>query len=84
MTYNRWTALSYPARSSWICSIWYAATDYLDIFEALRSDYGHVRVQTYFFDGYARGIFDKNSLYQANMDALNPDIAAKLFPGWKH
>ena len=60
---------------------WYAATDYLDIFEALRSDYGHVRVQTYFFDGYARGIFDKNSLYQANMDALNPDIAAKLFPG---
>ncbi len=59
---------------------WYAATDYLDLFEALRSDYGRVKVQTYFFNGYARGIFDKDSLYYANMDALNPDVAAKLFP----
>ena len=59
---------------------WYAATDYLDLFEALRSDYGRVKVQTYFFNGSARGIFDKDSLYYANMDALNPDVAAKLFP----
>ena len=59
---------------------WYAQTDYLDLFEALGTDYGRVKVQTYDYDGYAAPIFNKDSYFKANMDLLDPKISAELFP----
>ena len=59
---------------------WYAATDYLDLFEAMANDYGRVNVQAYNFDGYAAAVFNKKSYYRSNMDALDPRINAELFP----
>ena len=46
---------------------WYAATDYLDLFEAMANDYGRVNVQAYNFDGYAAAVFNKKSYYRSNM-----------------
>ena len=59
---------------------WYAATDYLDLFEAMANDYARVNVQAYNFDGYAAAVFNKKSYYRSNMDALDPRINAELFP----
>ena len=59
---------------------WYAATDYLDLFEAMAGDFGRVNVRTYDFDGYVAPIFNKRAYFRANMDVLDPKIAAELFP----
>ncbi|MGI6231007.1 MAG: glucose-1-phosphate adenylyltransferase subunit GlgD [Tractidigestivibacter sp.] len=59
---------------------WYAATDYLDIFEAMGADFGRVNVQSYNFNGYAMPIFNKKSYYRSNMDLLDPRINDELFP----
>ena len=59
---------------------WYAATDYLDLFEAMANDYARVNVQAYNFDGYAAAVFNKKSYYRSNMDALDPRINTELFP----
>lgn len=59
---------------------WYAATDYLDLFEAMGSDYGRVNVQGYNFNGYAMPIFNKKTYYRSNMDLLDMRINDELFP----
>lgn len=59
---------------------WYAPVDYLDLFEAMASDYGRVDVRTYDFDGYVAPVFNKRSYYRSNMDLLDPQVAGELFP----
>ena len=59
---------------------WYAPTDYLDLFEAMASDFGRVNVRTYDFDGYVAPIFNKRTYYRSNMDLLDPHVATELFP----
>lgn len=59
---------------------WYAATDYLDLFEAMGEDYRRVRVETYDFPGYVAPIFTKDTYYRSNMDLLNPDTMAEVVP----
>lgn len=59
---------------------WYTATDYLDLFEAMADDFGRVNVNAYHFNGYVAAIFNKRTLYKANMDMLNPAISNELFP----
>lgn len=59
---------------------WYAPTDYLDIFEAMSDDFGRINVRTWNFEGYVAPIFNKRSFYRANMDLLDPELAAGLFP----
>ena len=59
---------------------WYAATDYLDLFEAMAGDFGRVNVRTYDYDGYVAPVFSKRAFYRANMDLLNPRVTAELFP----
>lgn len=58
---------------------WYAANDYLDLFEALAGDYDRVNVQAYDFEGYAAPIFNKDTYFKANMDMLDPKITHELF-----
>ncbi len=56
----------------------FAAVDHLDLFEALNSEYGRVRVMAANFEGYMKPIFDKPSYYKANMDLLDPEVLAEL------
>ena len=58
---------------------WFAATDYLDLFEALAGEYDRVNVQAYEFDGYTAAIFNKDAYFKANMDMLDPKITHELF-----
>ncbi|MDI9589990.1 MAG: glucose-1-phosphate adenylyltransferase subunit GlgD [Acidobacteriota bacterium] len=58
---------------------WYAANDYLDLFEALAGEYDRVNVQAYEFEGYAAPIFNKDAYFKANMDMLDPKITRELF-----
>ena len=58
---------------------WFAATDYLDLFEALAGEYDRVNVQAYEFDGYTAAIFNKEAYFKANMDMLDPKITHELF-----
>lgn len=58
---------------------WYAANDYLDLFEALAGDYDRVNVQAFDFEGYAAPIFNKDTYFKANMDMLDPKITHELF-----
>lgn len=59
---------------------WYAQSDYLDLFEAMEHDFNRVNVQTFEFCGYVKGIFNKKTYFQSNMDLLNPTITQELFP----
>lgn len=58
---------------------WYAANDYLDLFEALAGDYDRVCVKPFEFEGYAAPIFNKDTYFKANMDMLDPKITHELF-----
>lgn len=57
----------------------YETFDYLDIFEALGSEFGRLDVCSYEFKGAALGIFGENTYYQRSMDLLNPDLSDQLF-----
>ncbi|MCH3967332.1 MAG: glucose-1-phosphate adenylyltransferase subunit GlgD [Atopobiaceae bacterium] len=59
---------------------WYAAVDYLDLFEAMQSDFERVDVRTFNFDGFAAGIFNAASYFRHSMELLNPQIDDQLFP----
>lgn len=56
----------------------FAATDHLDLFEALNSEFGRFRVTAVNFDGYTKPIFDKASYFTANMDLLDPEVLSEL------
>ena len=58
---------------------WYAANDYLDLFEALAGEYDRVEVRTYDFEGYAAPVFNKDTYFKSNMDMLDPKITHELF-----
>jgi glucose-1-phosphate adenylyltransferase len=58
----------------------FAATDHLDLFEALNAELNRFRVTAINFDGYAKPIFDKASYYTANIDLLDQDVLAELTP----
>ena len=59
---------------------WYEATDYLDIFEALSSDYERVNVQSFNYEGYIVPVFNTRAYFKANMDLLRPEVSDELFP----
>lgn len=59
---------------------WYAANDYLDLFEAMSDDFGRVYVRPLFFEGYVKPVFNLKSYFAGNMDLLDPTVAAELFP----
>ncbi len=59
---------------------WYEATDYLDVFEALTSDYERVNVQAYDYEGYVASVFNAKAYFAANMDLLRREVSAELFP----
>lgn len=58
---------------------WFAATDYLDLFEALAGEYERVNVQTFDYEGYAAPVFNKDTYFKANMDMLDTKITHELF-----
>lgn len=58
---------------------WYAANDYLDLFEALAGEYERVNVQAFDFEGYAAPLFNKETYFKSNMDMLDPKITHELF-----
>ncbi len=57
----------------------YASLDYLDLFEAVRDDFGRVDVCSYEFKGMAVGMFNEESYYRRSTDMLNPDVMHALF-----
>ena len=57
----------------------YASLDYLDLFEAVRDDFGRVDVCSYEFKGMAVGMFNEDTYYRRSMDMLNPDVMHALF-----
>jgi len=58
----------------------FAATDHLDLFEALNAELSRFRVVAVDFDGYVKPIFDKASYFTGNMDLLDPEVLAELTP----
>ncbi len=57
----------------------YAAADYLDLFEAIQGDFGHIDVCSYEYKGMSIGIFNEKSYYERSMDLLNPVECDRLF-----
>ncbi len=57
----------------------YAAADYLDLFEAIQGDFGHIDVCSYEYKGMSIGIFSEKSYYERSMDLLNPTECDRLF-----
>lgn len=57
----------------------YETLDYLDLFDAIRPDFGRIDVCTYEFKGLAVGMFNEESYYQRSMEMLNPDVMHQLF-----
>ena len=63
---------------------WYAASDHLDLFEAILSNSVPVTIKTASYEGYCAAIFNKMSYYRANMDMLNPEVANAVFPSGRY
>jgi glucose-1-phosphate adenylyltransferase len=59
---------------------WYEQVDYLDLFEAMESDFGRIDVRVYRYNGYVAPIFDTASYYRSNMQLLDLKIADEVFP----
>jgi glucose-1-phosphate adenylyltransferase len=59
---------------------WYAHVDYLDLFEAMESDFNRIDVRVYRYNGYAEPIFDTTSYYRANMQLLDVNVSDQVFP----
>lgn len=57
----------------------YASADYLDIFEAIASDFARIDVCSYEFKGLAIGMFDEDSYYRRSMELLDPKMSNQLF-----
>ena len=57
----------------------YGAADYLDLFEAIQGDFGHIDVCSYEYKGLVVGIFSENSYYRRSMDLINPELSDQLF-----
>lgn len=63
---------------------WYAASDHLDLFEAILSNSVPVTIKTASYEGYCAAIFNKMSYYRANMNMLNPEVANAVFPSGRY
>ena len=57
----------------------YATADYLDIFEAIASDFARIDVCSYEYKGEVVGVFSEKSLYRRSMDLLDQTVADQLF-----
>ncbi|MBY4796831.1 glucose-1-phosphate adenylyltransferase subunit GlgD [Collinsella sp. AGMB00827] len=57
----------------------YAMADYLDLFEAIRSDFERIDVCSYEFKGLVVGIFNERTYYDRSMDLLRPETYDRLF-----
>ncbi|MDY2776921.1 MAG: glucose-1-phosphate adenylyltransferase subunit GlgD [Collinsella sp.] len=57
----------------------YANIDYLDLFDAIKDDFGRIDVCSYEFKGLAVGMFSEETYYRRSMDMLNPDVMHQLF-----
>lgn len=58
---------------------WYAAVDYLDLFEAIEGDLDKMDVRAFKYDGYARQVFTSRDYFEYSMELLNLDVAKELF-----
>ena len=58
---------------------WYAAVDYLDIFEALEPDLGKMDIRGYRFSGYIRNIATVKDYFEHSMDLLQSEVREELF-----
>ena len=63
---------------------WYAANDHLDLIEAALTHGAPLTINTFMYDGYCAAIFNKMSYFRANMDMLDPELYAALFPSGRH
>lgn len=59
---------------------WYATVDYLDLFDALEEDYARLDIRVYRYNDYAAAVFDEQSYFRHNMELLDPENVAQLFP----
>ena len=57
----------------------YESIDYLDLFDAIRDDFGRIDVCTYEFKGLAVGMFSEATYYRRSMEMLDPDTMHQLF-----
>lgn len=57
----------------------YSSADYLDLFEAIQGDFGHIDVCSYEDKGYSVGIFSEKTYYERSMELLNPVACDQLF-----
>ncbi len=58
---------------------WYAAINYLDLFEVLASDYDKMDVRTYRFNGYNCSISTIPQYYRHSMELLDRKVFQELF-----
>ena len=63
---------------------WYAANNHLDLIEAALTHGAPLTINTFMYDGYCAAIFNKLSYFRANMDMLDPELYAALFPSGRH
>lgn len=57
----------------------YVSLDHLDLFEAIRNDFGRIDVCSYEFKGMAVGMFNEETYYRRSMEMLNPEVMHQLF-----
>lgn len=58
---------------------WYAAEDYIDLFEALKEDLSRVNIQCYEFDGEALPMFSSACYYKRSMRFCEPRVLDAIF-----
>ena len=58
---------------------WYRPVNYLDMFEAIASDYDKMDVEMYEYSGYAAAIFDTETYFRRSMELLDRKVHSELF-----
>ncbi|MBQ6756174.1 MAG: glucose-1-phosphate adenylyltransferase subunit GlgD [Oscillospiraceae bacterium] len=58
---------------------WYAAIDYLDLFEALAADFDKMDIRLFKVEGYLRSIYSAGNYFRNSMDLLRPEVSDELF-----
>ncbi len=58
---------------------WYAAVDYLDLFEAIEGDLDKMDIHAWKYEGYVRQTFTSRDYFDYSMELLDLDVARELF-----
>lgn len=58
---------------------WYKDNSYLDLYDAISENLGHLAVSAYEFEGYVKSINDIEDYMEASQELINSDVLRELF-----